>query len=106
MKFFITGSTGGLGAGVLSYFAENVPHSDFAASSSRAEAGKQFEDAGLQFRHADYDSLGSLTKAFAGVEKLLFVSSSTFDNEKRTRQHGNVVKAAMAAGVNHVRSRS
>ena len=102
MKFLITGATGGLGKGVLSHLAKHVPGEDFAASSSRADAARQFEDDGIQFRHADYDDLDSLKKAFQDVEKLLFVSSSTFDNEKRTIQHGNVIAAAKTAGVRHV----
>ena len=102
LKYLITGSTGGLGSDVLTYFTANVPHSDFAASSSRKEAASQFESQGLQFRHADYDDYDSLVKAFAEVEKLFFVSSNTFVNEKREKQHGNVVRAAKEVGVGHV----
>ncbi|MCJ1361043.1 hypothetical protein MMC16_000140 [Acarospora aff. strigata] len=102
LKFLVTGSTGGLGGGVLSYLASTIPKTDFAASSSRCNATERFRSQGLRFRHADYDDLGSLIKAFQGVEKLLFVSSSTFDNAKRTKQHLNVVVAAKVTGVRHV----
>lgn len=104
LKYLITGATGGLGAGVLEHLSKHLPNSDFAASSSRPEAAQKFEESGIQFRRADYNDTQSLEKAFEGVEKLLFVSSSTrtFDNELREKQHRNVIEAAKAAAVGHV----
>lgn len=102
VKFLVTGATGGMGSGVLSYFVENLPASSYAASSSKASSASQFTTKGISFRHADYNDPSSLGDAFSGVENLLFVSSNTFDNELRTRQHSNVVEAARRAGVHHV----
>ncbi|KAF2395900.1 NmrA-like family protein [Trichodelitschia bisporula] len=102
LKYLITGATGGLGAGVLSYLAANNPASDFAAASSRESNRAAFEARGIAFRFADYDRPETLRAAFAGVENLFFVSSNTFDNERRTRQHQAVVDAAVEAGVGHV----
>ena len=106
LKYLITGATGGLGGGVLHHLLKHVPRSDMAASSSRLEAAKQFEDTGVPFRHADYQDSQSLRKAFEGVEKLLFVSGATYDNKERDQQHKNVIGAATAVGVGHVRSSS
>ena len=44
----------------------------------------------------------SLERAFAGVANLLFVSSNTFNNDLRSRQHKNVINAAARVGVGHV----
>ncbi|KAI9802300.1 MAG: hypothetical protein M1833_001806 [Piccolia ochrophora] len=50
----------------------------------------------------DYNDPNSLEKAFSGVERLFFVSSSTFNNEQRIRQHANVIAAAKKVGVGQV----
>lgn len=102
LKYLITGATGGLGSGVIDTLTKHLPKSAFAASSSRQEAAKQFEDVGIQFRHADYDDPESLEEAFTGVEKLFFVSSSTYANIQRGQQHRNVINAAKKTGVGHV----
>ena len=102
LKYLITGATGGLGGSVLQQISKHAPKSDYAASSSRPEAANQFENTGIQFRHADYQDRASLEKAFVGVKKLLFVSANTYDNEARNQQHRNVIEAAKSAGVGHV----
>jgi uncharacterized protein YbjT (DUF2867 family) len=101
-QYLITGATGGLGGIILSHLLAKLPSSGVIASSSRPGAESQFTSKGILFRHADYDSPETLLKAFRGVDKLFFVSSNTYDNEKRTIQHRNVVEAAKAAGVGHV----
>lgn len=102
LKYLITGATGGIGSGVLSYFQTHLPTSSFAASSSDSSSASRFTSQGIEFRHVDYNDRTVLDEAFQRVENLLFVSSNTFDNELRTRQHGNVVDAAKKAGVGHV----
>lgn len=102
LKYLITGATGGLGAEVLNYFINNVPTSQFAAASSKESNRKQFEDRGLAFRVVNYDDKESLKRSLTGVENLLFVSTNVFDNERRAKQHENVVEAAKRAGVGHV----
>ncbi|GAD93698.1 NmrA-like family protein [Paecilomyces variotii No. 5] len=102
LKYLITGATGGLGAEVLNHFISNVPTSQFAVASSTESNRKQFEDRGIAFRVLNYDDKESLSRSLTGVENLLFVSSNTFDNERRAKQHQNVVEAAKRAGVGHV----
>ena len=87
---------------MLQQISKHVPKSDYAASSSRPEVAEQFESSGIQFRHANYEDRVSLEKAFAGVEKLLFVSANTYDNEARNQQHRNVIEAAKSVRVGHV----
>ncbi|MCJ1402934.1 hypothetical protein MMC11_006155 [Xylographa trunciseda] len=103
MQILITGATGGLGAAVLSNLhALLPPTSTLIASSSRPATGPSFTARGISFRHADYSDPATLRAAFTSIDKLLFVSSSTFDNDLRTIQHRNVIEAAKAAGVGHV----
>ncbi|OJJ50788.1 hypothetical protein ASPZODRAFT_126729 [Penicilliopsis zonata CBS 506.65] len=102
LKYLITGATGGLGSRVLDYLVANVPSSEYAAASSRESSRQQFEDRGIAFRLVEYDDPKSLDAAFVGVENLFFVSTNTFDVEKRTRQHRNFIDAAKKAGVKHV----
>jgi hypothetical protein len=103
LKYLITGATGGLGEQVLNYFVAHVPASEFAAASSNASNRARFEDRGIAFRHVNYDDQQSLDTGLLDVENLLFVSTNTFDNERRDKQHRQLVDAAKKAGVKHVR---
>ncbi|KAJ5807365.1 hypothetical protein N7447_010821 [Penicillium robsamsonii] len=106
LKYLITGATGGLGAGVLSYLVANLPSSAYAAASSKEENRKQFEDRGIAFRLASYDDPQTLETAFEDVENIFFVSTSTFDIEKRRKQHENFVVAAKKMNVKHASHQS
>ncbi|KAJ5951904.1 uncharacterized protein N7479_010317 [Penicillium vulpinum] len=106
LKYLITGATGGLGAGVLSYLVANVPASEYAAASSKEENRKRFEDQGIAFRVASYDDPQTLETAFEDVENLFFVSTATFDVEKRRKQHQNFVTAAKKMNVKHASHQS
>ncbi|KAJ5342352.1 hypothetical protein N7541_011476 [Penicillium brevicompactum] len=99
LKYLVTGATGGLGAGVLSYLAATLPSGEYAAASSREENRKQFEDRGIAFRVVNYEDPLSMESSFQDVENLLFVSTNTFDVEKRRKQHQSVVDAANKMNV-------
>lgn len=102
LKYLVTGVTGGLGASVLSYLVANVPSSEYAAASSSEANRKRFEDRGIAFRVVNYDDPQSLETAFHDVENLFFVSTNTFDVQKREIQHQNFVDAAKKQNVQHV----
>jgi uncharacterized protein YbjT (DUF2867 family) len=102
LEYLVTGATGGLGAQVLSYMIANLPPSEYAAASSRESNRSRFEDQGVPFRVVNYDEPHTLEAAFADVQNLLFVSTNTFDVERRARQHRNFVDAARKMGVKHV----
>ncbi|GLX95937.1 NAD(P)H-binding protein [Herbidospora sp. NBRC 101105] len=57
---------------------------------------------GVEARHGDYDDPHGLQTAFAGVDRLLLISSPELDAARRTAQHRNVLDAAVAAGVTAV----
>lgn len=102
LKYLIAGATGGLGAEVLNYFVKNVPSAEYAAGSSRESTRTDFESRGIAFRHVSYDDPATLETAFADVENVLFVSTPTFDVERRNIQHKNVINAAKKMNVKHV----
>ena len=96
----ITGATGQLGSEVAALVAKRAGASSVAALVRDPSKAETKLPAGLDLRVGDYDDYDSLVKAFAGVNKLYFVSSS--DVAHRVKQHQNVVKAAQEAGVSHV----
>ncbi|KAJ5995316.1 hypothetical protein N7481_002293 [Penicillium waksmanii] len=102
LKYLVTGATGGLGKQILAYLVANVPASEYAAASSNEANRKHFEDQGIAFRVVNYDDPASMERSFQGVENLLFVSTNTFDVEKRRKQHQSFVDAAKKVDVKHV----
>ncbi|MNC12009.1 Quinone oxidoreductase 2 [compost metagenome] len=57
---------------------------------------------GLETRIVEYDAPETLDEAFAGVSKLLLISSSHTDDTVRLAQHKRVIDAAQRAGVDHI----
>ena len=96
-KILVTGAGGQLGRLVIDNLLESVPASQIIASVRRAEAGGEFTARGVEVRQADYDYPHTLDAAFAGVDKLLLVSSSEVG--KRLAQHRNVIEAAARAKI-------
>ncbi len=101
-RLLVTGATGQLGALVIEALLKTTQAAEIAGMVRRGKDGAEakavpLREQGLQTRSADYDDPASLRAAFAGVERLLFISSSAM--EGRVTQHRNVVEAARAAGV-------
>lgn len=95
----VTGAGGALGRLVL---AELVARgaTDLRAGSRRPEA---LGVAGATPVRVDFDDAASLDAAFAGVERLLIISTDALDGAgTRQRQHLTAVDAARRAGVQHV----
>ncbi|WP_407268571.1 SDR family oxidoreductase [Radiobacillus sp. PE A8.2] len=105
MSIIITGATGQLGGLIINNLLENekIPAQDIVAVARNTDKAKQqYADLGIEIRYGDYDNPESLPEAFAGASKLLFISSSSFDDTERIVQHANVVKAGRDAGVKHI----
>jgi NAD(P)H dehydrogenase (quinone) len=66
------------------------------------EKAAEYADRGVEVRHGDYDDPATLVAAFAGADRLLFVSASDTTPGVRARQHQNVIDAAVQAGVGHI----
>ncbi|MDT5030645.1 MAG: hypothetical protein QOC94_816, partial [Actinoplanes sp.] len=88
MTIVVTGATGHLGTLVVqSLLAKGVPASEIVATGRNAE---KLAELGVPTRIASYDDPAELTAAFAGADKVLFVSGSEVG--KRVQQHTNVVE--------------
>ncbi|WP_433284852.1 SDR family oxidoreductase [Micromonospora sp. CA-244673] len=98
MSIVVTGATGPLGRQIISSLLErDVPANQIVAVGRDVGRLASLAELGVVTQRADYDDPGSLQAAFAGAEKLMFVSGSEVG--KRVVQHGNVVTAAREAGV-------
>jgi NAD(P)H dehydrogenase (quinone) len=100
-KLFVTGATGQLGQHVIDTLLETVPASAIVAGmrdpAKDEGAANAFRKKGIEVRTADYSRPETLASAFAGVDRLLLISSS--ENGERKVQHRNVINAAKDAGV-------
>lgn len=100
MTVAVTGATGKLGALVIRELLRTTdPGSIVAVVRDPAKAADLVAQ-GVDVRQAAYDDPPALQAAFAGVDALLFVSSSEVG--RRVEQHRNVIDAAAAAGVGRV----
>lgn len=98
----VTGATGRLGGAVVEELLRSVPPADVSALVRAPDRAADLHERGVDLRAGDYDDPGSLRAAFAGTDVLFFVSSPDTTPGTRPRQHGNVVDAAVAAGVGRV----
>lgn len=99
-KFLVTGASGGLGRKVILHLLDAIGPERVIALARNPEKVADLKDRGVEIRQGDYNDYNSLVKAFQGIDKLLFVSSSEIVG--RAAQQDKVVQAAKAAGVRHV----
>src|SRR5262245_52856432 len=98
----ITGASGNLGRATLRHLLNRgVAGANIILVARNESKLRDVAVKGAQTRHGDYADAGSLQRAFQGVDRLLFISTSAL-GEERMRHHGNVVNAAKAAKVGHV----
>ncbi|CAG7651315.1 Quinone oxidoreductase 2 [Paenibacillus solanacearum] len=102
MSIFITGANGQLGRLVINRLLSKMPPEHIIAGVRRLESGQPYAEQGISVRLCDYDQPASLEPAFAGVSKLLFISSSHHDDTVRLRQHAHVIEAAKKSKVAHM----
>jgi NAD(P)H dehydrogenase (quinone) len=100
--YVITGVTGKLGRVAVEDLLTRVPATQVAAVARDPRKAADLAERGVDVRHGDYEDPASLRAAFTGADVLLFVSSPDITPGARARQHGNVVDAAVAAGVGRV----
>lgn len=98
----VTGATGRFGPVVVEDLIAKVPAGEVAVVARDPGKARRFAERGVGVRKADYDDPASLERAFAGADRLLFVSASDTTPGVRARQHANVVAAAARTGVGHV----
>ncbi|HEY0532371.1 MAG TPA: NmrA family NAD(P)-binding protein [Actinoplanes sp.] len=95
MTIVVTGATGHLGRHVVeSLLARGVPASEIVATGRSVD---KIADLGVTTKVAPFEDVAALKAAFAGADKVLFVSGNEVG--RRIEQHRNVVEAAKEAGV-------
>lgn len=100
LKYLITGAAGQLGQLVIQHLATRVDPSNIIALVRSDAQEALFASKGIATRRGDYNDPASLKTAFAGVDRLLFISSP--DIGSRTAQHRAVIDAAKAAEVGFI----
>lgn len=98
MKILITGATGKLGTKVVETLLKSVPASQLAVSVRNPEKAEGLKALGVEVRHGDFDKPETLDSAFAGIDRLLIISTDG-DTETRIRQHNDAVAAAKRANI-------
>lgn len=101
MSILVTGATGHLGRLVVDELLDRgVAGGDIIATGRAVDTIGQLADRGIEVRRADFADADSLTSAFAGVETLLLVSTTTVG--ERAANHRRAIDAANAAGVSRI----
>ncbi|QDL91410.1 KR domain-containing protein [Paroceanicella profunda] len=99
----VTGASGNLGRGVVEALLDAGGDDRIIATSRTPSSLDDLVARGVEVRHADFDAPDSLAPAFAGVDRLLLVSTDRLDTpDVRIPQHQAAVATAAAAGVKHV----
>jgi NAD(P)H dehydrogenase (quinone) len=98
----VTGASGHLGRRVVELLLEAKAGPIIATTRTPEKLG-DLAKRGVELRKADFNDPATLPQAFAGVERLLLISTGDLTPEgARLRQHRAAVQAAVAANVKHV----
>ena len=97
-KIIVSGASGQFGHAAASQLLDMG--AQVIALSRNTAALADLAARGAEVRAADFDSPEGLDQAMAGGEKLLLISTTLVG--QRPRQHGNAIRAAVAAGVKHI----
>ncbi len=103
--YLVTGASGHFGQAALAHLLHSQgahqphhrrhPHARDKLASLKSK--------GVDVRAGDFDDEASLVKAFAGAKRLLLISTDDLTSPgKRQKQHEAAVRAAKAAGVEHI----
>lgn len=98
-KILVTGASGYLGKQTLKSLLDKRPASDLVGLVRDVSKATDLAELGIEVRQGDYHDRASLTPAMAGIDKVMLTSAHAFTD--RNTAHGNVIDAAVEAGVEH-----
>ncbi len=98
--YAITGAAGHLGRAATLHAHELLDDPTALVLITRTPDALSEHAGPSPVRRADFDDPASLQSAFAGVERLLLISTDSISG--RERQHIAAIDAAIAAGVSHI----
>lgn len=101
MRIGISGASGTLGGLAVDAALARIAATDLVVTTRTPDRLAYLAARGVTVRHADFDVPESLAEAFAGINRLLIVST-TNETGKRFEQHAAAINAARAAGVEYV----
>lgn len=98
----VTGASGQLGRRAVALLQE-MYSGPIVAATRTPDALAAVAQQNLTIRRADFEDTDSLDEAFAGVDRLLLISTDATDVPgRRIQQHKNAIEAAERAGVKHI----
>jgi len=100
MTYAITGASGQLGRLTAAQLLQRVDPAEVVLFSRTPAALAEFAERGVTVRPLDFADPASLPEAFAGVDRLLLISTDAVG--VRLEQQRGAIDAAKAAGVQHV----
>jgi NAD(P)H dehydrogenase (quinone) len=98
MKIGVSGASGHLGRAVVSELLQRLDGHEVVAITRTPET----VSGPAQGRFGDYNRPESLAEAYAGLDRLLIISTVDPEPGKRGAQHVAAIDAAVRAGVKHI----
>ncbi|MBC7281159.1 SDR family oxidoreductase [Hoeflea sp.] len=104
-KILVTGASGQLGSRIIHHLltTQGLPASALVAGTRDPARLSDLAGKGVATRRIDFDDAASLKDGFAGIDRLLVISTDALDGAgTRLRQHRAAVEAAKQAGVGRI----
>lgn len=99
-KILVTGATGLLGKVVVDELLKRTDAANISVLVRDPAKAVALQEKGVKVLTGNYNDYDSLVAAFQHIDRLYFISGNELAD--RLQQHGDVVKAAVAAKVGHV----
>jgi NAD(P)H dehydrogenase (quinone) len=96
-KILVTGASGQLGHLVVNALLKSLSAQKVVAGARNTGKAHDLAARGVEVREVDYERPETLEVAFAGIDKVLLISSSEIG--RRARQHRAVIEAAKKAKI-------
>lgn len=97
MKIAVTGASGHLGSQVVAALTKKTSQENIIALVHNKKHAQKLSQASFTIREMDFQNEGSLQKALAGVDVLVYIASKTYTVLDRVKELENVLQQAQVA---------